>query len=187
LYGSNLVVNGDAEASAGASDNTEVVTPPGWHTTGQFTAVKYGASGGFPDASSPGPPDRGLNLFEGGNTATSTAAQTIALNAYSADIDTGKVRYAVSAWIGGYAGQEDNAIVTVSFYGATNAPLGVVKLGPVNATQRGGTTGLLQRAKSGSIARGVRKAVARIVITRLQGTYNDGAVDNIELVLAKKP
>jgi hypothetical protein len=29
--------------------------PTGWTTTGEFTAVQYGASGGFPDKTSPGP------------------------------------------------------------------------------------------------------------------------------------
>jgi len=59
LYGINLVTNGGAEADVGAPDSSHVVKPTGWTTTGQFTAVQYGASGGFPDTTSPGPADRG--------------------------------------------------------------------------------------------------------------------------------
>ena len=186
-YGVNLVVNGDAEADKGAPSNNEVVKPKGWTTTGQFTALQYGASGGFPDLKSPGPNDRGLNLFEGGNVAKSSATQTIDLAPYTADIDAGSVRYAFSAWIGGFSSQEDNATVSVLFLATGGSSLGSVKLGPVTAKQRNSTTGLLQQQQPGSVPKGTRKAVVTIEITRTEGTYNDGSVDNVSLVFTKAP
>ena len=99
MYGTNLVVNGNAEAGPGAPSNSGVMKPPGWTTTGEFTAVKYGASGGFPDMTSPGPSDRGANFFAGGNVPVSTATQTISLAAGAADIDKGTVTYVFSAWL----------------------------------------------------------------------------------------
>ena len=85
----NLIVNGNAEAGAGSSDGS-IVPVPGWTTKGNFTVVQYGASGGFPDASSAGPGDRGLNFFAGGPGSTSSSAtQTIDLSSYETAIDTG--------------------------------------------------------------------------------------------------
>jgi hypothetical protein len=184
-YGTNLVVNGDAETDVGAPDNDHIVKPTGWATTGQFTAVQYGASGGFPDKSSAGPDNRGLNLFEGGNVPKSTAQQTIALGALSADIDAGTVSYNFSAWIGGWENQGDYAVVSVQFRNTSGATLATSTLGPVTPAQRPGTS-LVQRSHSGAVPKGTRSAVVSIVITRLVGTYNDGSVDNIALVLNKK-
>lgn len=184
-YGTNLVINGDAESDVGAPDNNHIVKPTGWETTGQFTAVQYGASGGFPDKSTTGPANRGLNLFEGGNVPRSTAQQTIALGALSADIDGGAVTYDFSAWIGGWENQGDNAAVSVHFRNASGTTLATSTLGPVSETQRPGTS-LVQRSHSGVVPKGTRSALVSIVITRIEGTYNDGSVDNVVLVLNKK-
>jgi hypothetical protein len=184
-YGVNLVVNGGAEADVGAPDASHVVKPTGWITTGQFTPVQYGAPGGFPDKTSPGPSDRGKNDFEGGNAPQSTAKQTISLASEAADIRTGAVHYVLSAWLGGYASQDDNAIVTLSFRDAHGASLGTVSLGPVTPAQRSSVTGLLRRANSGVVPKGASAAVVTIVLTRVDGEYNDGAADDVSLVLKK--
>ena len=186
-YGENLIVNGDAEAELGAPDYNTLVKPSGWVTTGEFTVVRYGASGGFPDAASPGPPDRGKSLFEGGNTPRSTATQTVALTPFGADIDAGSVTYAFSAWIGGYTSQGDNAVVSIRFTDARDAALGGVDLGPVTPVERQSKSGLLARSQTGPVPKGARKAVVSIVITRVEGKYNDGSVDNVTLVLTKIP
>jgi len=182
-YGTNLVVNGDAESELGAPDNNHVVKPRGWETTGQFTAVQYGASGGFADLKSPGPDNRGKSLFEGGNAPISTAKQTIALGALAADIDAGTVTYDFSAWIGGWESQDDHAVVSVKFRDAAGKTLATSTLGPVTASARGSITSLLRRSHQGTIPKGTRSALVSIVITRITGTYNDGSVDNIALVL----
>jgi hypothetical protein len=184
-FGTNLVVNGDAEAEVGAPDNSKIVKPSGWTTTGEFTAVQYGASGGFPDAKSPGPATRGKNLFEGGNVARSTASQSVWLSAAATEIAKGSVRYAFSAWLGGYSSQGDSAMVSVAFRDAAGKSLGGATLGPVTPAQRNDVTGLLDRSHSGAAPKGAATAVVTIVLTRLEGTYNDGAVDSVSLVLTK--
>jgi hypothetical protein len=185
-YGTELVINGGAEADGGATSNSQVVKPSGWTTTGEFTAVKYGASGGFPNAESPGPGTRGKNLFEGGNVARSTASQSIALKAPKADIASGSVRYTFSAWLGGFSGQADNAVVSVSFRDSAGEDLGGTTLGPVTPAQRKDITGSLERTHSGVVPKGAETAVVAIVLTRFDGTYNDGSADNVSLTLTKK-
>jgi len=182
-YGVNLVVNGGGEADVGAPDSGHVVKPTGWITTGEFTPVQYGAPGGFPNKTSPGPADRGKNDFEGGNVAKSTAKQTISLASESPAINTGSVRFTFGAWLGGFASQSDNAVVTLSFHDANGAALGGAELGPVTPAQRGNVTGLLHRAQSGVVPKGASSAVITIVVMRTDGRYNDGAADNVSLVL----
>jgi len=184
-FGKNLVVNGDAEANVGAANNGQVVKPAGWTTTGEFTAVQYGASGGFPDANSPGPKDRGKNDFEGGNVAKSTGTQTISLAKSAAAIKTGAVRFTFSAWLGGFEGQRDNATATVAFEDGSGATLLKATLGPVTPQERNNVTGLLLRETSGAVPKTAAQAVVTIVFTRYEGIYNDGSADNISLVLSK--
>jgi hypothetical protein len=185
IYGKNLVLNGDAEAGPGAPSSDKIVAPVDWSTTGQFTAVQYGASGGFPDATSPGPQDRGKNLFEGGNVALSTAAQTIALDPAAAGIAAGNVHYTFSAWIGGYGTQSDNATVSVTFKSASGASLGTATLGPVTPAQRKNQTASIAATHSDLVPKGTVSALIIITITRVEGTYNDGSVDDVSLVLTK--
>jgi hypothetical protein len=186
-YGTNLVVNGDAESGPGSPSSGTVVKPKSWITTGQTSAMQYGASGGFPDAKSPGPPNRGKNLFEGGNIVKSSAAQTISLAQYAADIDAGHTAFAFSAWIGGYSTQNDNATVSVSFMDAAKAPLGGATLGPVMASERKNATSLVQRSAKGEVPKGARTAIVTMTFNRTEGTYNDGSVDDVSLVLNKTP
>src|SRR3954469_3216359 len=69
----NLVQNPGAEAGGGAANASDVAPPPGWGTTSNFTAVKYGTSG-FPGQAAGG----GTNFFAGGpNSAGSLAEQII--------------------------------------------------------------------------------------------------------------
>jgi hypothetical protein len=186
LYGTNLVVNGDAETDAGAKNSSTIVSPASWVTTGQFDVVAYGASGGFPDSTSPGPANRGKNLFEGGNVAKSTAMQTISLTGASADINAGTVKYELSAYLGGYASQADNATVSVTFKDANGATVGSgTTIGPVTPAQRNNATGSIAQSASGTVPKGATTALVTIVITRVEGTYNDGSADNVSLVLSK--
>src|SRR5580692_10611581 len=48
FFGHNLIVNGNAEANVGSDDETVVVKPSGWQTSGQFGVFKYGGIFGFP-------------------------------------------------------------------------------------------------------------------------------------------
>lgn len=89
-FGTNLIVNGDAES--GPSVEPALVAPdvPGWETSSYFTVVSYGTCCGFPKLDDPGPPIRGHNFFSGGPIEGSTrAAQTIDVSDAADVIDTG--------------------------------------------------------------------------------------------------
>lgn len=182
LLGHDLVINGGAEAGPGLPQAGST-TIPGWTTTGNFTAVQYGHDD-YPSKLTPGPSDRGANLFSGGTSdPLSTASQTIDVSPLAATIDAGKIKYEFSAWIGGYASQHDYAQVSATFYGTGQAPRGHVVLGPVTAADRGGLTALLRRASAGTLPTGTRSIGIKITATRFDGTANDGYTDNIALTL----
>ncbi|HZQ49715.1 MAG TPA: phosphoesterase [Candidatus Dormibacteraeota bacterium] len=174
----NLVQNGGAESDTGATDSAPIVPPSAWTATaGEPDVVQYGASGGFPTAGDPGPTDRGSNFFGGGNAPCSEMTPKIDLRSRAADIDGGKVSFYLSAWLGGWDGQDDFATVTVTF-----APGGTADtIGPVTQTDRQGATGLQQRATSGQVPAGTRSATIVVQSTRFNGEYNDGYADDIVL------
>jgi hypothetical protein len=185
VLGSNLVVNGDAESGPGSTDGSVVSSIPGFTTTGAFTVVQYGAAGGYPDSTSPGPANRGANFFAGGpGAATSTGSQFIDVSSASAQINTGKVTYDLSGYLGGFSSQGDNAVVTATFMGVTGAPLGTATIGPVTPAQRNDVTGLLFQDQTGMVPVGTEGIDFVITMNRLDGSYNDGYADNLSLVLA---
>jgi hypothetical protein len=184
-FGTNLVVNGDAEADVGSSSDSPVVKPTGWTTTGNFTVVQYGASGGFPTLTSPGPDDRGKNFFAGGVGPKGGATQTIKLDWASKEIAGRAVHYAFSAYLGGFETQRDYATVSVSFRSANGATLGSAVLGPVTHVDRKSVSGLLRRSLEGDVPKGSASAVVTITSTRFDGVYNDGEADNVSLILTK--
>jgi len=70
----------------------------------------------------------GETIDSGGNVALSTAKQTISLAAEAGDVRSGAVHYAFGAWLGGFASQGDNAVVTLSFLDAHGARIGGARL-----------------------------------------------------------
>ena len=182
-FGSNLVVNGDAETGAGSADGS-VVAVPGWTTSGNFTVVQYGASGGFPAATDPGPADRGSNFFAGGpSNGSSSATQTIDVAQEAAAINAGAASYTLSGYLGGFAGQDDNAVFNAAFLGANGTVLGTDQIGPVLAADRSSQTGLLFRSSGGAVPIGTQSIAVDLQMTREAGSYNDGYADNLSLVL----
>lgn len=175
-FGSNLIANGNAENGVA-----------GWNATPQFEVVKYGAAGGFPFPADPGPADRGTYFFGGGYAALSTASQSIDLSSLAATINTGASRYDLSAWLGGYSSQNDNAKLTATFYGAGGAVLSSASLGPVFNTERGNQTGLLLRDTQGYIPVGTLNVGITLALTRTDGSYNDGYADNLSFAVAAAP
>jgi hypothetical protein len=93
-----------------------------------------------------GPTDAGSGYFYGGfdtsndsngNPLAATAYQDIDLSSTASSIDTGDVTYGLSAWLGGYADQDDNAQITVQFRSWTGTVLGSALVGPVLEADRG--------------------------------------------------
>lgn len=187
LLGSNLVLNGDAESSAGGNGNA-TIPAPGFLSSGNFTVVSYAAGGGFPAAGDPGSPRRGLNFFAGGpNTAQSSATQSVDVSSLLGLIDAGAVSFELAAYLGGFASQRDNAALTATFLGAARDVLGVGSIGPVTPIDRGNATGLLLRQTSGLVPVGTRFIDLQLTMTRQDGAFNDGYADDLSLVLSAVP
>ncbi len=183
-FGSNLIVNGNAESGPGSASGNDIEPVPGFTTTGNFTVVQYGAGGGFPTATDPGPTNRGSNFFAGGpSSASSSAAQLINLLPEANVINAGNATFTLSAFLGGFVGQRDNAILSLSFLGGANNVLGAAQIGPVTATDRNNATGLLFRSLDGTVPVGAQSVNVTLQMTRIDGDYNDGYADNLSLVL----
>jgi hypothetical protein len=183
--GNNLIVNGDAESGAGTADgSTPVTTIPDWAAAGNFDVVNYGASGGYPVATDPGPDNRGKNFFAGGpEDAVSTGTQLIDISQMAAVLDGGNTSYTLSAYLGGYQDQDDNAVLSIQFQDANGKALGQAQIGPVMAADRNNATGLLPRATQGKVPTGTRKILVTLTMTRVSGSANDGYADNLSLTL----
>src|SRR5262245_62973264 len=79
--GGNAILNGDAESGV-----------TGWAAVSPnplFTPQTYGANGGFPTATDPGPPARGTSFFYGGTNATAEGHQLLDLTPIASAIASG--------------------------------------------------------------------------------------------------
>jgi hypothetical protein len=185
--GTNLIVNGDAEAGAGGTGG-EPVGVPGWGITSNFTAVQWSAGGGFPLVTDPGPVNRGLNFFAGGiSTPFSSASQIIDLSGNNAAINAGALKFDLSGWLGGFSSQGDNATLTATFYDTNSLALSSTVLGPVSTADRASLTGLLLRETQGLVPVGTTSVEIMLGMTRLAGSFNDGYADNLSFSVAAVP
>ncbi|MGA4843680.1 phosphoesterase [Streptomyces sp. G45] len=185
----NLVVNGDAESGAGGTADP-VTGVRGWQVVqGAPALVAYSLGGGYPTPADPGPARRGSRFFSGGNSPRTALVQDVALpkggpTGRSA-VDAGRGGYTLTAWLGGYAGQEDGARLSVEFRDAKGTPVALSVLGPVSAAERGGRTALLERTAEALVPPTARSARLLLVFTRSGGgTSNDGYADALSLTLA---
>ncbi len=158
---------------------------PGWKPKGNFTAASYSWSGGDVSATSHGPKHRGKNYFYGGpDAAKSTGTQLIKVGAKG--ISGGKVHYTLSGWLGGFSSQRDRTVVTVTFENGKGAALATAHIGPVTAKQRKDTSEFLLRSATGTVPAGTRNLQVKIVMTRTDGSDNDGLADNLSLTFKLK-
>jgi phospholipase C len=184
--GANLIANGDAESGPGITSSNQTVTIPGWSVTGGTpVAIQYGASGGFPDASTPGPSNRGVNFFGGGNDASASLTQTIDVSGNAAQIDAGSIHYDLNGWLGGWSSQNDQCNLKVTFLNSSNSSVGSAQIGPVTNSNRGNVTEFLQRDAAGAVPSGTRSLKVVLTFTRHAGTFNDGYADDLSLVLTQ--
>lgn len=182
-YGSNLLVNGDAESVAAASSG--VTSFSGWTTDGNVTILQYGV-GDYIAPSSPGPASRGNNFFYGGSVGTSSVSQSVSLSFAATAIDAGSASYTLSGWLGGWSGQDDSVTVTAAFFDASQKLIGSSStIGPVSAAERGSVTALLERSATAVVPSGARSVTVTMAFSRASGSANDGYADNISLILAQ--
>lgn len=179
----NVIKNPGAEQDTGSTDTAcgGDVDSKEWDAeTGAFTVVKYG-TGAFPSSAEGARIGGGANFFSGGCAGPATADQTYDLSAAAAEIDAGGVSAKLSAYFGGYLGQEDSGFVRVTFLSGGGGELGSFKVGPVSAAQRDNETKFLLRDADEAVPSGTRAVRVRIGMTRTHESSNDGYVDNVSL------
>lgn len=186
-YGENLIFNGDGEFDRGFGDPPPDQYLSGWDDPGpdQFTLVAYGSPNGWPALDDPGPAERGVSFLSGGASASATMTQSIDVGPIGPDIDRGRVQYDVSAWLGGYATQADQARLTLRFVSDAGLELATRVLGPVTPLQRANVTGMVFRQGTGPLPAGTRELKIELFAERFAGASCDGYADNVRLVLTK--
>jgi hypothetical protein len=182
----NLIKDPGAELAKPDSDGGKVKVPNWTPAKGsQFTATAYGAEGGFPDKNTPGPKHRGKAFFAGGPSGnTSGATQSDSLKSYARLIASGKAKFKLTGWLGGWSDQGDNARLTVTWTTSSGKALGHATIGPVTAAQRHDVTEFLYRATSGLVPKGAATAVLTLHMVRDDGEYIDGYADNLSLTIS---
>ncbi len=194
-WNQNLVVNGDAEAGPGMNliDTAKVVkTVPGWKTSGALTVVQYGEDVGGLRPFDPGPVDRGNQYFAGGfGPAVSSASQTIDLSAGATEIDAGRVRFYLSAFlmIGDYTASTKSPALIATFKDGTGKVLLTSIVRGPSATEGGD---MQARATSGFLLPNTRSVDLLLELTdpAMGGrgdNFNNSSADNIALVLTLEP
>jgi len=185
IFGTNLILNGDAEAGPGSPTAEKVETVPGWITTGNFTVIQYDGSGDAAlKSDSPGPSDRGKNFFAGGpSNESSGAVQAIDVSAVAAAIDRGEVVFNLAAYLGGWQQQDDYATLASTFRDGAGNFLGKTALTAVTARDRGSQNMLLERRQNGMLPKLTRTIEFELRMTRVVGSYNDGYADSLSFRL----
>jgi hypothetical protein len=186
-FGTNLIVNPDAESGSPSPDGLISVDAPGWSRNGTgATVLKWAAaSGNDPAYTDPGPAVRGVSLFVGGsNVAASEYTQSMNLAAIARMIDMHAVDFHLAGYLGGWTSQDDNAKLSVRFLNASSATIDSTLIGPVLAIDRGNATALLYRSTTGTLPVGTRSVVFTLWFTRVSGSYNDGYADSLGFTLS---
>ncbi|NEU72318.1 PEP-CTERM sorting domain-containing protein [Hassallia byssoidea VB512170] len=202
----NLIVNGDAEQGQGDpignAVGANIPAIPGWTLTGSFSVLQYGAKGfdfttpsgqpvsvgGLPDATSPGPVNRGKNLFYGGgDRGSSSASQLINVADIASIIDKGKGAFNLSGWLGGYTTDLDSAQLDISFLGQDNKSLGKASIISYTPEQRNNQTGLFFQSNKGVVPVGTKSINVVLNANYVRGRVNDAYADNLSLVVTKVP
>jgi len=188
FFGSNIIVNGNAEAPNGVDLNNGqfsgfALDIPGWVRSADFSLDGYPYDDDL-SPTDPGPADRGSWYFYGGNgNPTSNAYQDIDVAGAATQIDTGKVTFNFAGWVGGIAGQGDNMTVTAQFMNWAGAVLATSTLNPASDADRNGQDALIQRTQSGGVPTGTRMIRVTMTSVRTDGADDDGLADSLSLVL----
>jgi YVTN family beta-propeller protein len=190
MPGTNLLVNGGAEAGARSQQGWDNVTIPGWRVPrGLPTVVAYGTKG-FPGKGAAR--DRGKQLFAGGAGGTAELIQQVSVHDASGKAAPAGARFTVSAALGGT--KTSSAYVAVRFFSKAGKLLGSRRIGPVGksgSTKHPAHIVFARRASAGRVPRGAWSAkVALMLSTTLKNAdgyyapiagYDRAVADNLRL------
>lgn len=189
----NLVSNPGAEEYTsdvwfGAPGDASVPVPDCWASGSPLPAPRAVAES-YAQAPSGYPPARtSSRVFWGGHDPASAIAGVATTQTQPIDLgplgDVAGKSFKLSGLLGGYATQNDNAVVSAAFKGADGTTLTVASIGPVKANQRGGVSGLVPQAWYGTVPAGAAKVVLTITMTAVNtGADNNGEADDLSLVV----
>lgn len=173
--GKNLIVNPGAEQGPNATLPNATLYVPGWSTSSISGSVApYGGSQ-FPTPQTPGPADRGTNVFCGWRD-TADLYQIVDVSSAATAIDAAQVTFVVSGWLGG-PNTPDSATLTYKFFDWTGKQLApTAQLGPATITT---AYSLVELQKSGPLPTGTRKVVIDVAFPS-----SDSIADDIGFALA---
>ena len=176
----NLVFNGDGELERGMTPGFDA-SVPGWIDNGTMTTWIYDVPD-YLQKTDPGPVDGGSNYF-GGGSEDSTMHQEIDLTGIAEEIGWGNLTYSLTAYIGGYSGQNDCMEVLVEFFDSSGNLLLSGGIGPVYAADRNYTTGIHLNGVIGQVP--ADSAWVRVTLNAyLEYGYNDAYADDVSLILS---
>lgn len=99
-------------------------------------------------------------------------------------IDSQLVKFNLSAWLGGYDDQDDHVILSAAFTDQSGLVVGnSTRIGPVLASHRGDITSLVFRQTNSFVPLGARLLQVTVTLFHVNGTMNNGNVDDIAVVL----
>jgi hypothetical protein len=130
----------------------------------------------------------GQCYFMGKVSVSTSMWQTIDLTnkVNSLLIDSQTIRYNLSAWLGGIQNQDDNAVVSLSFFDSNSQLIVMgnsINIGPIFTADRGSQSSLIYQQTDGLVPIGTRSMLVCVTLTRTTGVVNNGGIDNIALVL----
>lgn len=170
----NLIANGDAEAGTTAWNAFAGV--PALETAGYAAPLFL-----YPDA------PHGSQLFVGGRSGLSAGWQTVSLNDNAAAIDSGRLAYNLSAYLGGLGDQEDNALLYVSFLDAAGTEIAHTELGPVYVDLHAYLTVLGGFRTGGYVPGGTRAVQFSLSMDAPDGDGSGAFADNLSFTLSAVP
>jgi uncharacterized protein (TIGR03437 family) len=151
VLGTNLIANPGAEAGPGVPPTSTTAYIPGWSTAHGASVAPYGGTGWI-STTDPGPVNRGVNLFCGGQSGANIY-QDIDVSAAGSLIDANQVTYNISAWLGGLAGASTPTLTYTFYDWSGNQLAATATLGPANHAG----TGLVETTSTGNLPQKTRR------------------------------
>ncbi len=199
-FGTNLIVNGDAESytlvnpgvTFGVADFTD------WTRTGHASYVNYPDFCCFHYVTDPGTEAFGAGYFLGGDQASSELTQSIFIGDQSALVDAGRVNFDMRGWLSSARQTATGAIDSVAFsvrfvdgLGNDLGGTGIASLDQAELTALGSpvtSQGYFQLSVSqGLVPAGTRSLDVALLFTRFNGTILNAAADNLGFQLIQTP
>ncbi len=196
LLNTNLIVNGDFEHdkvvyAKGISDTTKLsqnnIALYGWQDTGPATVNTYDTWGTGGDNAFTEmeicivPENKGNNFYVA--HGISNVYQEISVSDLDWKINRSTVAYNFSAWMGGWADQNDSLVIQLDFVDKDDKVLSTAMIVPATPQERNNIPGFRKEFSSGTVPAGTDKIKISLITSEFDGNTADAYVDNMVLIL----